>query len=54
MYGVITRALLAVLLTVATAAGYQWVSRYDGPGHSADEAVGIGLYHGDFGDTLLY
>ena len=46
MHRVITRALLATLLTAAVAAGYQWASRYDGPGHGPDSVVGIVLKDG--------
>jgi len=39
--------VLAVLLVLATLAqGYQWASRYDGPGHGPDTAVGLVLKNG--------
>ncbi len=43
---VITRALLVMLLVAASAAGYQWASRYDGHGHGPDTTVGLVLKNG--------
>jgi len=35
-----------LLFIGALAQGYQWASRYDGPGHGTDQAAGLALYHG--------
>jgi hypothetical protein len=36
------QALVLMLLLGASAQGYQWASRYDGPGHGADRVAGLG------------
>jgi hypothetical protein len=41
MFG--TRVLVVLLVLAALAHGYQWASRYDGPGHDADEAAATAI-----------